>query len=136
MKSSKKLNRSTNQNGALDKDRLHLFCSKSRKKSVARSPQGQQKMSARADVRCSGSRGLSGSIELLNPSDRHRTAGGLGRSPDPMTPLCPVCVEPMKKHGRAFKCERCRQIIIFFEVSDMSRFANERTEPEPPKKEN
>jgi tRNA(Ile2) C34 agmatinyltransferase TiaS len=53
-----------------------------------------------------------------------------------MTPLCPVCVQPMKKHGRAFQCERCRQIIVFFEVSDVSRYINDRTEPELPKKEN
>jgi hypothetical protein len=52
-----------------------------------------------------------------------------------MTPLCPVCVEPMTKHGRAFQRERCRQIIVFFEISDASRYITNRTEPEPPKKE-
>jgi len=41
----------------------------------------------------------------------------------------------MKQHGRAFQCERCRQIIVFFEVSDMSRYIDDRTEAEPPKKE-
>jgi hypothetical protein len=39
-----------------------------------------------------------------------------------MTPLCPVCEEPMKEHGRAFQCEPCRQIIIFFAVSDASPY--------------
>jgi tRNA(Ile2) C34 agmatinyltransferase TiaS len=53
-----------------------------------------------------------------------------------MTPLCPVCVEPMKKHDRAFQCERCRQIIVFFEVPDTSRYIDALMEPEPPKKEN
>jgi hypothetical protein len=52
-----------------------------------------------------------------------------------MTPLCPVYVQPMKKHGRAFQCERCRQIIVFFEVSDMPRYINDRPEPELPKNE-
>jgi hypothetical protein len=41
---------------------------------------------------------------------------------NPMTPLCPVCEEPMKEHGRAFQCEPCRQIIIFFAVSDASPY--------------
>ena len=62
MKSSKKLN-PTNQNGALDKDRLHLFCSKSRKKSVTRPPQGNRKTPPRnvikwLDEKCSGSQRL------------------------------------------------------------------------------
>jgi hypothetical protein len=35
-----------------------------------------------------------------------------------MTPRCPACDEPMKEHGRAFECGPCRQIIIFFAVSD------------------
>jgi hypothetical protein len=37
---------------------------------------------------------------------------------NPMTPLCPVCAEPMKPNGRAFQCEPCRQIIIFLGVLD------------------
>jgi hypothetical protein len=28
----------------------------------------------------------------------------------------------MEKHGRAFQCEPCRQIIIFFHVSDASPY--------------
>jgi hypothetical protein len=28
----------------------------------------------------------------------------------------------MEKHGRAFQCEPCRQIIIFFNVSDASLY--------------
>jgi hypothetical protein len=39
-----------------------------------------------------------------------------------MPPLCPVCEEPMKEHGRAFQCEPCRQTIIFFAVSDASPY--------------
>jgi tRNA(Ile2) C34 agmatinyltransferase TiaS len=39
-----------------------------------------------------------------------------------MTPQCPACDKPMKEDGRAFLCEQCRQIIIFFDVSDASRY--------------
>jgi tRNA(Ile2) C34 agmatinyltransferase TiaS len=39
-----------------------------------------------------------------------------------MTPLCPACDKPMTAHGRAFLCEPCRQIIIFFDVSDASPY--------------
>jgi hypothetical protein len=39
-----------------------------------------------------------------------------------MTPRCPVCEEPMVKQGGSFGCEPCRQIIIFFEVSDASPY--------------
>jgi hypothetical protein len=39
-----------------------------------------------------------------------------------MIPRCPVCDEPMKQHGRAFRCEPCREIIIFFDVSDASPY--------------
>jgi hypothetical protein len=56
-------------------------------------------------------------------SDSHklcRTASCLRRSPDPMTPLCPVCKEPMKEQGRSFRCEPCRQFIVFFEMPDAS----------------
>jgi hypothetical protein len=28
----------------------------------------------------------------------------------------------MEKHGRAFQCKSCRQIIIFFDVSDASLY--------------
>jgi hypothetical protein len=41
-----------------------------------------------------------------------------GRSCDAMTPLCLVCEEPMKKQGRTLRCEPCRQIIIYFSVSE------------------
>jgi hypothetical protein len=37
-----------------------------------------------------------------------------------MTPLCPVCKEPMKEQGRSFRCEPCRQFIVFFDVPDAS----------------
>jgi tRNA(Ile2) C34 agmatinyltransferase TiaS len=46
----------------------------------------------------------------------------IGRSHGSMTPLCPVCQEPMKQHGRTFQCAPCRQIIAFFEVSDASPY--------------
>jgi tRNA(Ile2) C34 agmatinyltransferase TiaS len=39
-----------------------------------------------------------------------------------MTPLCPVCKKSMEEHGRTFECEACRQIIIFFSVSDASPY--------------
>jgi hypothetical protein len=39
-----------------------------------------------------------------------------------MKPLCPACCEPMKEQGRAFQCEPCREIIIFFAVSDASPY--------------
>jgi hypothetical protein len=39
-----------------------------------------------------------------------------------MKPLCPACREPMKEQGRAFQCEPCREIIIFFAVSDASPY--------------
>jgi hypothetical protein len=48
-----------------------------------------------------------------------------------MTPLCPVCDKPMKEHGRAFRCEPCQQIMIFFSVSDASPYlAGKPLEPE------
>ena len=39
-----------------------------------------------------------------------------------MTPLCPACEQPMKECDRAFQCEPCREIIIFFTVSDASPY--------------
>jgi tRNA(Ile2) C34 agmatinyltransferase TiaS len=39
-----------------------------------------------------------------------------------MTTLCPVCAKPMKQNGCAFQCEPCRQIVIFFRVSDTSPY--------------
>jgi hypothetical protein len=38
------------------------------------------------------------------------------------TPLCPVCREQMTRDGRTYKCATCRQIIIFFTVSDASPY--------------
>jgi hypothetical protein len=35
---------------------------------------------------------------------------------------CPLCKESMKKQGRTFQCDPCRQIIIFFTVSDASPY--------------
>ena len=49
---------------------------------------------------------------------------------DPMTPLCPVCKEPMKEHRRSFRCEPCRQFIVFFNVSDASQYVPSRAERE------
>jgi hypothetical protein len=46
----------------------------------------------------------------------------LGWSGDDMIPLCPACCEPMKKQGRAFQCAPCREIIVFFAVSDASPY--------------
>jgi hypothetical protein len=40
----------------------------------------------------------------------------------PMTPVCPVCAEPMQQNGRAFQCEPYWQIVIFFKVSDASPY--------------
>jgi tRNA(Ile2) C34 agmatinyltransferase TiaS len=37
-------------------------------------------------------------------------------------PLCPACNEPMKEHGRAFRCEPCRQIIAFYKVPTRSPY--------------
>lgn len=39
-----------------------------------------------------------------------------------MTPHCPMCCAPMKQDNRAFRCEPCRQIIIFFAVSETSPY--------------
>jgi hypothetical protein len=39
-----------------------------------------------------------------------------------MTILCPTCEQPMKEYDRAFRCEPCREIIIFFTVSDTSPY--------------
>ena len=39
-----------------------------------------------------------------------------------MKPLCPACNEPMNKQGRGFECEGCRQIIVYFSVSDASPY--------------
>jgi hypothetical protein len=35
---------------------------------------------------------------------------------------CPACEKPMKENGPAFHCESCREIIIFFAVSDASPY--------------
>jgi tRNA(Ile2) C34 agmatinyltransferase TiaS len=35
---------------------------------------------------------------------------------------CPACEEPMVSDGRAFRCEACREIIIFFEVAETSPY--------------
>jgi hypothetical protein len=56
------------------------------------------------------------SLNALEP------AGRLRRSNYQMPPMCPVCIKPMKEYDRAFQCDPCRQIIIFFEVSDASRY--------------
>jgi len=45
-----------------------------------------------------------------------------GRSHCAMTILCPTCEQPMKEYDRAFRCEPCREIIIFFTVSDTSPY--------------
>ena len=39
-----------------------------------------------------------------------------------MKPLCPECKEPMKEQGRAFECEGCRQIIVYFSVPHVSPY--------------
>jgi hypothetical protein len=39
-----------------------------------------------------------------------------------MTPRCLECDKPMKEHGRAFRCEPCRQFIVFFEAPETSPF--------------
>jgi hypothetical protein len=39
-----------------------------------------------------------------------------------MKPICPACDKSMKEHGRAFRCEPCREIIIFFKVSNASPY--------------
>ena len=36
-----------------------------------------------------------------------------------MTPTCPACDGPMQKQGRTFLCQPCRQIMIFFKVSQV-----------------
>jgi hypothetical protein len=48
------------------------------------------------------------------------TVGCFRRSHCAMRPLCPACEQPMKEYDRAFQCEPCREIIIFFAVSDAS----------------
>jgi hypothetical protein len=55
------------------------------------------------------------------------------RSHCAMGPLCPACEQPMKEYDRAFQCEPCRQIIIFFAVSDALPYIAARRVP--PKKE-
>jgi hypothetical protein len=47
----------------------------------------------------------------------------------------PACDQPIKKHGRAFQCEPCRQIIISFAVSDASPYIAAGTGRVPPKEE-
>jgi tRNA(Ile2) C34 agmatinyltransferase TiaS len=49
-----------------------------------------------------------------------------------MTTLCPVCAKPTKQNGRAFQCEPCWQIVIFFKVSDASPYL-ESKRPKPPR---
>jgi hypothetical protein len=39
-----------------------------------------------------------------------------------MTTLCPICAKSMKQNGRAFQCEPCRQIVIFFRLADTSPY--------------
>jgi hypothetical protein len=39
---------------------------------------------------------------------------------------CPACEKPMKEIGSAFHCEPCREIIIFFAVSDASPYVTAR----------
>jgi hypothetical protein len=56
------------------------------------------------------------------PASHRRTASVASASMNPMTPSCPVCEEPMKKRSRPFRCEPCRQIIIFVAVSDASPY--------------
>ena len=51
-----------------------------------------------------------------------------------MTPLCPVCKEPMKERGRAFQCEPCRQILIFFRMPDTSPYIASRAGPSEQRK--
>jgi tRNA(Ile2) C34 agmatinyltransferase TiaS len=46
-----------------------------------------------------------------------------------MTPPCPVCKKSMKECGRTFQCEPCREIIIFFEVSDASPYVHPNRHP-------
>jgi tRNA(Ile2) C34 agmatinyltransferase TiaS len=39
-----------------------------------------------------------------------------------VSPNCPACNERMKGDGRAFRCEPCRQILLFFAVHEMTTF--------------
>jgi hypothetical protein len=41
----------------------------------------------------------------------------------------------MKEYGRAFQCEPCQQIIIFFNVSEASPYLPAEAGRDPPKKE-
>jgi hypothetical protein len=50
------------------------------------------------------------------------TVGCFRRCRGAMTPPCPACDGPTKDHGRTFHCEPCREIIIFFAVSDASPY--------------
>jgi hypothetical protein len=100
-----------------------------RPKSVCRNPL-LKSFSHDGVSRCGSSRNYPRSHDSPESGDfcfRRKGAGetvrSLGSSPRQMTfPLCPICVEPMKKQGRTFECEPCRQIIIFFMVSDASRY--------------
>jgi hypothetical protein len=61
-------------------------------------------------------------LRELGHNERDETVSGFLRSRGAMTPPCPVCEEPMKERGRTFQCEPCRQIVIFFTVSDASPY--------------
>jgi tRNA(Ile2) C34 agmatinyltransferase TiaS len=60
--------------------------------------------------------------DLHSVSTARRNKRLAAESLSPMTTLCPVCAKPMKQNGRAFQCEPCRQIVIFFRVSDTSPY--------------
>ena len=103
--------------------------SRPRPKSVCRNPL-LKSFSHDGVSRCGSSRNYPRSHDSSESGDfcfRRKGAGetvrSLGSSPRQMTfPLYPICVEPMTKQGRTFECEPCRQIIIFFKVSDASRY--------------
>jgi hypothetical protein len=57
-------------------------------------------------------------ISNRHRSDRSVYVGRLRVSA--MTPRCPVCNKLMNEGGRTFECKPCRQILIFFLVTDGS----------------
>jgi hypothetical protein len=48
---------------------------------------------------------------------------GSGQPVENVAPRCPACNQPMKEDGHAFRCEGCRQIILYFAVQETPTFA-------------
>src|ERR1700680_5096559 len=63
------------------------------------------------------------SHKFVNVGTRERSRRFTGE----MSPICPACRKPMHENNRLFACEPCRQIILFFDVSENSPYLSQRT---------